>query len=35
MKFHAILVTRDSSDIIEQSLLHLAGWADYVYVYDT
>jgi Glycosyl transferase family 2 len=35
MKFHAILVTRDSSDIIIESLQSKVQWADYVYVYDT
>jgi hypothetical protein len=35
MRYHAILVTRDSNDIIVQSLQEKVKWADQVYVYDT
>jgi hypothetical protein len=34
-RFHALLVVRDEVDIIEESLQHLASWADAVYVFDT
>ncbi len=35
MKFHAILMTRDAIDVIDQSLAYASSWADFVYVYDT
>ncbi len=35
MKFHALLPVRDEADIIDQSLRHLLGWADAIYVFDT
>lgn len=34
-RFHALLVVRDEVDIIEESLHHLASWADAVHVFDT
>src|SRR5947208_2295438 len=34
-RFHAILFVRDEGDIIAQTLAHLAGWCDAVYVFDT
>lgn len=35
MRFHALLPVRDEADIIGQSLRHLLGWADAVYVFDS
>jgi glycosyltransferase involved in cell wall biosynthesis len=35
MRLHAILLTRDAEDVIEQNLCAALGWADQIYVQDT
>lgn len=35
VRFHALLIVRDEGDIIAQTLDHLLGWGDALYVYDT
>jgi hypothetical protein len=34
MRFHCVMVVRDEGDVIEQTLLHLLGWADGIYILD-
>jgi hypothetical protein len=34
MRFHGLMVLRDEGDIIEQSLTHMLGWADTVFILD-
>src|SRR5881296_1839825 len=35
MKTHAILLTRDAEDVIEQNVAAALGWADHIYAQDT
>lgn len=34
MRFHALMLLRDESDILQEALTHLLTWADAIYVYD-
>ena len=35
MRFHALLLTRDDSDIVDECILHSLGWCDALYAFDT